>query len=60
MTETPVGGMAKVRPVVDFHAHVLVPDVYAVAAEHNIRPTPASPKPCAIRSGNAPEWSSRV
>ena len=23
-------------PVIDFHAHVLVPDVYAVAAEHNI------------------------
>jgi aminocarboxymuconate-semialdehyde decarboxylase len=36
MTETPAGGTAKARPVVDFHAHVLVPDVYAVAAEHNI------------------------
>ena len=36
MTETPVGGTAKARPVIDFHAHVLVPDVYAVAAEHNI------------------------
>ena len=36
MTETPEGGTAKARPVIDFHAHVLVPDVYAVAAEHNI------------------------
>src|SRR5437762_1856199 len=23
-------------PVIDFHAHILVPEVYAVAAEHNI------------------------
>jgi aminocarboxymuconate-semialdehyde decarboxylase len=24
------------QPVIDFHAHILVPEVYAVAAEHNI------------------------
>ncbi|MGE0037692.1 MAG: amidohydrolase family protein [Xanthobacteraceae bacterium] len=37
MTETPAGGTGGARrPVIDFHAHILVPDVYAVAAQHNI------------------------
>ena len=37
MTETSAGGTASAsRPVIDFHAHILVPEVYGVAAEHNI------------------------
>ena len=35
MTETETNGGARPR-VIDFHAHILVPEVYAVAAEHNI------------------------
>jgi hypothetical protein len=34
MTERPSG---RARPrAIDFHAHVIVPEVYAVAAQHNV------------------------
>jgi aminocarboxymuconate-semialdehyde decarboxylase len=37
MTETSAGGTGSARrPVIDFHAHILVPEVYGVAAQHNI------------------------
>ncbi len=38
MPETSADGTGGTRrsPVIDFHAHILVPDVYAVAAQHNI------------------------
>ncbi len=36
MTETSATTGGARRPVIDFHAHILVPEVYGVAAEHNI------------------------
>src|SRR6476660_10129414 len=39
MTSNPpnLDGRRRARPrAIDFHAHVIVPEVYAVAAEHNV------------------------
>ena len=60
MTSNPPGGWRRRARAIDVHAHVIVPEVYAVAAEHNIfseLPTdPGVTDEMRSRSGTAPAW----